>query len=48
MKGIFLKAICRRVWLTKELHGKGYIPKGYMGKTKSKAPEIKLLKLCKC
>lgn len=40
MKGISLKAICGRVWLIKELHGKGYIPKGYMGKTISKGLEI--------
>ena len=40
MKRISLKAICRRVWLTKELRGKGYVPKDNMDKTKSKSLEI--------
>lgn len=38
MKGIFLETICRRAWLTKEFRGKGYIPKGHIGKIKIKMP----------
>lgn len=45
---ITLKAVCGRVWLAKGLQGQGYISKAYLGETKPKDLEMKLLMINEC